>query len=408
MIAMNKFTLKSALFFILFGIAFTSCTKDEDNQIPTLTVSGANPFTLDTINTPYVEPGVSTDEGTLVYDQSAFYNNKRGEYTIYYSAIDDADNIGHATRRVIVRNPADVLEGTYEVEVYDIGTGAFVDYYTDVISVDDYVNGKFYFSFYDASCGASTDLNGKFDWSNNTVYIPEQTYNNQQVLTAVGTTFPVSLNGSDVNFEMDVIIGSTTRKYIYRKQVISTDETKVLFVHTYPDGATLDVFVDNEKRETALAFGDNSSYYTIEAGTHGIKYYTTGTCDVVHNHITNLSANTHNTLYLVDNQPNVHVFQVQDDLSDPTSGMARVRFVHAAANTGPLDINVNGGSNWFSGITFENFVSTEVTPGTYTLDMVEGGNIIANSLIILEANKVYTLYSAKNSSGSQLGFIINK
>lgn len=407
MIAMNKFTLKSALFFILFGIAFTSCTKDEDNQIPTLTVSGANPFTLDTINTPYVEPGVSTDEGTIIYDQSAFYNNKRGEYTIYYSAIDDADNIGHATRRVIVRNPADRLEGTYEVEVYNIGTGAFEDYYTDVITADDYVNGKYYFSFFDASCGASTDLNGRIDWNNNTVYIPEQTYNNQQVLTAVGTTFPVTINGSDVNFEMDVITGATARKYVFRKQVISSDVTNVMAIHAYPDGASLDVLIDNVKKET-LAFGNNSAYFTVEAGNHSVKFNTAGTCDLIYNHLTNLGANSNYTMYLVDNQPNVHVFQVQDDLSDPTSGMARVRFVHAAANTGALDITVNGGSNWFSGITFENFVSMEVMPGTYSLDMIEGGNTIANSSINFEANRVYTMYAAKNSSGSLLKYSINK
>src|SRR5688500_2407764 len=142
MMNMNKITFKTGLFFILFAIAFTSCKDDEDNDIPVITVSGANPLIHDTINTPFMEPGVSTSEGTLVTDLSAAYLNKRGEYTVYYSAIDDADNIGHATRQIIVRNPADQLETKFLVEVLNSSSGQIEDYYFDNLTADSYINGR--------------------------------------------------------------------------------------------------------------------------------------------------------------------------------------------------------------------------------------------------------------------------
>ncbi len=405
MMTMNKITLKSAMFFILFAVAFTSCKEDEDKDIPVISLSGANPLTHDTINTPYVEPGVSTSEGSLVSDLSAVNLSKRGEYTIYYSAVDGADNIGHATRKLIVRNPADQIEGNYNVEVIDISSGNTLDQYVDDIIANDYINGKFTFSNFDGVCGLDEALTGSYNWNDKNVDIAPQTYNSQPTSNNTGAAFGVNINGSNVNFQMDITSGGATKRYIYRKRNTGDPTTSIMAVHISPDAPGVDILVDNQKVNVAtLSYSNNTSYVTADAGNRSIKVNLAGSCTSVIGSISNYDANKYYSVFAVDVVAALDVIKLEDDLSNtsiPTN--ARVRFLHAVPGAPNVDIAVAGGGPVvFTNVGFKQSNTTEVAAGSYSLSAFETGTsnlITTTGNITFENGRVYTLYAYPQAGG---------
>jgi hypothetical protein len=76
----------------------------EDNIAPVITLSGANPYTVERASN-YVDPGATTDTGeTVTVNTSQLNMTVTGYYTVTYSATDADGNIGTANRTVIVED----------------------------------------------------------------------------------------------------------------------------------------------------------------------------------------------------------------------------------------------------------------------------------------------------------------
>ncbi len=74
----------------------------DDTIAPVITLSGDNPYIVDTGST-YVDPGATTDTGeTVTVNTSGLNMAISGTYTVTYSATDADDNIGTASRLVRV------------------------------------------------------------------------------------------------------------------------------------------------------------------------------------------------------------------------------------------------------------------------------------------------------------------
>jgi hypothetical protein len=74
----------------------------EDNNDPVITLSGANPYTVE-IGTTYVDPGATADTGeTVTVNTSQLNMAVTGTYTVTYSATDADGNTGTASRTVTV------------------------------------------------------------------------------------------------------------------------------------------------------------------------------------------------------------------------------------------------------------------------------------------------------------------
>ena len=118
----------------------------ENNQNPTITLSGDNPLTLD-VDTDYVEPGSSATDalGTSinVITSSNINNEIVGNYTVTYTAADSYGNTGTASRIIYVRDrisPVITLNGNSSISLdlndsyFELGATA-VDNYDNSVSV---------------------------------------------------------------------------------------------------------------------------------------------------------------------------------------------------------------------------------------------------------------------------------
>ncbi len=410
---MNKMNRYSALFLMLFAAIFTSCEKEEDTDIPVISLSGNSTMVFETIGSTYNEPGASTNEGTLHIDYTSLHMDRRGESTIYYTAIDDADNVGHATRKIIVKNPAEAVIGSYNVEIKDVGNGNILDVYIDEITQDDYINGKFAFGNFDGLCGVDQPLYGTYEWNNHTVdVIGGQTFNGQGVANNTGNPFSATVNGSSVSFDMVINVGGAEKRYEYRKRLDPVETAMIKFAHIASDVLALDLIIDNNSKATAVVFRDNTNYISVDAWNRSVKLNSSANaCFTQYSNITSFNPNNNYTLFLVGNQANnnVEILTLGDDLSTPPGGQARVRFLHGADGVNNVDIiNIADSTVFFGNQAFKQNTTSNINQGTYTLRMVDAGtfNQVPNSIdqtVNFSDGKVYSLFSWRDNANGVIG-----
>ena len=111
-------TLCSAV--LVTAVFITGCSKkDSDSTGPVITLSGSNPMKI-SLNSTMSDPSATahdeTDGGVVVTSDWSSSNpdqDKKGAYTITYTAKDAAGNSSTATRTVNVVNDADFLAGSF-------------------------------------------------------------------------------------------------------------------------------------------------------------------------------------------------------------------------------------------------------------------------------------------------------
>jgi hypothetical protein len=402
-------TLKTVLFFVLIATALTSCKKDEETEVPVITVSGPNPMYLDSLDQPFYEPGVSTSSGTIVTDLSAVNFKKRGEYTVYYSAVDGPNVVGYATRQLIMKNPSESLVGAYNVEVRD-ANGDIIDYYVDNISTDDYVNGKFYFSNFSGDCLDNFVVTAKYFWLEDSLDL----YTGQDFQNNTLQKFAVNVNGSNISFEMEITNSSgNTNTYTYVSRDPNAPSATLMATHLAMDGPPVDIHVDNEKAVSALDTAVSTSYLTLDAGNQNFKIKVEGSCTTVpglEGNVSLSSGQNYSAFAVGSGSVGYNLLLLNDDLSNPASGNARVRFLHAVPGAPNVTIST-GGSAVFTDVEYKEDNTIEVPSGSYVFDVTEassGTPLLSTGSVNFDPGKVYTVIAYPSGGGIGVKLITNK
>lgn len=166
---------KSKLLLYFALLLLVSACKETDITEPVITLKGINPdIVVWGSATAYTDPGaVATDDfdgGLAVTASGTVDMLSAGEYTLTYTAIDNAGNSAETTRKVIV-DAAPFLSGNYSVENYK---GVAADsIYNDTISAINTGNNIIHFIKFARITGANVyaTLNGT------TITVPSQTIN---------------------------------------------------------------------------------------------------------------------------------------------------------------------------------------------------------------------------------------
>jgi hypothetical protein len=127
---------------VLFATVLVAACSKKDKTAPVVNLKG-NAVVVVILNSPYTDAGATaTDEtdGELTVETNGVVDtNFAGTYIIIYSATDAAGNEAQATRTVVVRNEAEIYNGSYNT-ISVIGTDT--TYFTATSTLSSTINRR--------------------------------------------------------------------------------------------------------------------------------------------------------------------------------------------------------------------------------------------------------------------------
>ncbi|EOR93001.1 hypothetical protein ADIARSV_3853 [Arcticibacter svalbardensis MN12-7] len=162
-----------------------------------------------------------------------------------------------------------------------------------------------------------------------------------------------------------------------------------------------DVFINDTKiNSSAVAYSQSTGYFTTpnSGNDRRVEFRTTGTTNVFESEDTDLRQNGNYTFFLTGTGSSADIQVAEDNLSAPSSGKAKVRFLHVSGAVAE-DIDIYNGTVKIVGDLERGDEVTgfqEVNAGVTGFGILPLGNTnitaVTNiSFAALEAGKIYTI-----------------
>lgn len=182
----------------------------------------------------------------------------------------------------------------------------------------------------------------------------------------------------------------------------------VRVVHAVPGGASVDVFADDTKVFTSIAYKTASPYKEVSGERHTFRIRPAGqdTAQPLAENSEGLSDGKHYTVVAWagnDGKPALYI--VNDDLVPPSSGKAKVRIIHASPDAGEVDVYAKeGNKKLFGGVNALKETSySEFEPMSGTLEVrPEGKNnaVLTIPNVKFDAGDTYTIVVLGKAQGT--------
>lgn len=182
--------------------------------------------------------------------------------------------------------------------------------------------------------------------------------------------------------------------------VSPTNYSRLQVVNTIAGSLSLDCALNYTTiNKTTIAFPNSTGYISTIPGSKyvGIRPTSTPTAAFLDTTTVVLQTNNSYSLFFTGQVGAYKTIFIQDSLSTPAIGRAKVRFVNASLNPTNLDITINA-VNGFDSIAYRGIGKfIEVPAGTYEFKAYPTGtrtsNLATLSNQLLADGKVYTLYA---------------
>lgn len=183
----------------------------------------------------------------------------------------------------------------------------------------------------------------------------------------------------------------------------SKDETETT-VYAYlsianvsPTLGTYDAYIDGTKSNTsgALAFGGVSSYGTLTAGSHTLKFTTGSGTDILTSKTVSLEENGAYSAFLIDKASDMGILLVKDEMTVASTEKAFIRFINLSPDAPALDLSVRGGATLITSKAYKSASDFQaIDPKTYSFELKANGLVeAALADQTLTAGKYYTIIS---------------
>lgn len=177
--------------------------------------------------------------------------------------------------------------------------------------------------------------------------------------------------------------------------------SRIQIINAIAGSSSLDCTLNSTRiNTTTLAFPNTTGYISATPGTKyvEIRPTSTPTAPFIDTATVVLKQDSSYSLFFAGQSGSSKSIVIRDDLSGPTLGRAKLRFVNASAASGNLDITINAVTG-YTNIAYRGvgrFI--EVPAGTYEFKAFVTGATNTNTLgtlsnQVLADGKVYTLYA---------------
>lgn len=175
----------------------------------------------------------------------------------------------------------------------------------------------------------------------------------------------------------------------------------VRLAHLSPDTPNVDVYLDSLSRKAprqvfpGVGYGTVSQYLSLPAGTYSVSMRASGadpkTPPILTTDVT-VHAGRAYTVAGVGTHADLGLRVIDDDLSLPGRGEAKIRVVQGSVKAPVLNVSIDGGQTLASNVAFATTTKYhDVTPGTWTLDIRPPGGSPTPLRVTLGAGNVYSL-----------------
>ncbi|WP_207427868.1 DUF4397 domain-containing protein [Pedobacter sp. SYSU D00535] len=178
-------------------------------------------------------------------------------------------------------------------------------------------------------------------------------------------------------------------------------------VHAMPGTSSVSFYL-NRQQVAGLLYSQSTPYFAVYSGNNEVHITTGGTQNVLATGGIGLKQDSTYSFFITTvsaTNDSTSAIIIRDDLTAPSTGKAKVRFVHLIQNAPALDLATQGGNALFTNRSFRSHTQfVEVNPGTVTFQIKDAGtnNVRASSAqpVNIQAGKIYTVWAEGNVNGT--------
>jgi hypothetical protein len=164
------------------------------------------------------------------------------------------------------------------------------------------------------------------------------------------------------------------------------------------DVEALDLFVNKEKTKANFEFTHTLNYVDLLAGKNSITIKEAGKADTLLTSEIDFKEGKTYSIFIANTIEDIEYVLIEDNLTAPKEGEAKVRFVNMSPESTNLDILVKDeDTNLFENAEFKAASSfKELTPGTYTFEIKQADSedvLFSLEDVKIEKGKIYTIWT---------------
>lgn len=164
------------------------------------------------------------------------------------------------------------------------------------------------------------------------------------------------------------------------------------------DVEALDLFVNKEKTKANFEFTHTLNYVDLLAGKNSITIKEAGKADTLLTSEIDFKEGKTYSIFIANTIEDIEYVLIEDNLTAPKEGEAKVRFVNMSPESTNLDILVKDeDANLFENAEFKKASSfKELTPGTYTFEIKQADSedvLFSLEDVKIEKGKIYTIWT---------------
>ncbi len=174
-------------------------------------------------------------------------------------------------------------------------------------------------------------------------------------------------------------------------------------INLAPDAGRLDFFLDNQRADTPLVYTSFFRYFEIFSGNRVVELAKSGSNTFLANNVAPLQPGRYYSLFVTGKADSVAFKLFEDNLNNPATGKAKIRFGHFAPDAPRVDVLLNTTATFNNQEYAKVSDFKEVDPAeTYRLQVRPTGTTttVIDTNIKIEANKIYSIFARGIVSGT--------
>jgi hypothetical protein len=179
---------------------------------------------------------------------------------------------------------------------------------------------------------------------------------------------------------------------------VTTPAAGISVIDASTDSGPLYFYLDkNRASNYPLYYSNGLDYLAAYTGKRTASFYNANTNALVKSDTITLAANNYYSLYLANLASKPDYVFLKDTLTQPATGMAKIRFVDVSTDAPAVDLGIKGKSLIASNKTYKGFSGFLTVKGdtTYTFEVRPKGSstvLVSQTNITIRRGSIYTVW----------------